>query len=88
LKPNFGLLKDLIKPIKEEEKKEELDIIDEKRMQRRENLEESESEGGDSDEDSLKTINESMSILDNSLNMDPDYTSNNLFIDQKNAQFR
>lgn len=84
LKPNFGILKDLIKPI-QEEGTEEKDIIDEQVI-RQKKQEESEEE--DSDGESLKTINESMSILDNSLNMDPDYTSNNLFIDQKNAQFR
>lgn len=65
-------LKDLIKPIKEEEVSEQ-------------SLTETEQS---STRDSVDTVEESMSILDCSLNMDPEYTSNNLYIDHKAIQFR
>lgn len=55
--------------------------IKEETIQEEETQTEVSSEG-----ESLKTINESMSILDNSLNLDPDYTSNNAFLDRKPGQ--
>ena len=38
--------------------------------------------------DSLKKIDDSMSILDCSLNIDPEYTSNNAYIDHKAKKMR
>ena len=72
LMPEIAPLADLIAPIKEEEISEESKAMTEVSSQ----------------EGSLKTINNSMSILDNSLNMDPEYTSNNAYIDHKTVQFR
>lgn len=65
-------LKELIKPIKEEEASEQ-------------SVTETE---GSSVRDSVDSAEESMSILDCSLNVDPEYTTNNLFIDHKAIQFR
>lgn len=42
----------------------------------------------DSQNESMRTIDKSMSILDCSLNLDPEYTSNNKYISHKHVQFK